>query len=363
MTSLLTNRNGFGRNVTGGLGGRLIEVTNTNDSGAGSLRHALEQSGRRYVFMQSQLSGTCTTSSNISITDKNFTLDGRGADFTLSGYGLSIVGCDNWVISHIKFVDNDGAGPTDGDAIKVQQGSTDWWIHHCSFDGSTNQDGLIDVTQNTSSFMDGTIDYCSMTGHEKMMLIGNGAETYSTFRVTIHHCYFHGTDRQPLSSEGLCHIYNCHHDRFGGLSGDGSAQRVRFDGELYSEYNTAIMYNVNDTHWTGGTVTNPKSSAIREGEATGKVLSSNNWMLENTDGNRPTAVSFNESGIFDPSTYYSYTPDTFSDDSTALAFVSTLTSQAGWQNEPLNIWGSFPSILSGNHEISPARTYTEVVPA
>ena len=43
VSTLLQQREGYGANATGGLGGRFIEVTSDQDSGPGTLRAALAQ--------------------------------------------------------------------------------------------------------------------------------------------------------------------------------------------------------------------------------------------------------------------------------------------------------------------------------
>ena len=59
---------GHGKYVTGGRGGRVISVTNLNDSGLGSLRAAIDATGIRIVVFL--ISGTIQLKSNISITSK-----------------------------------------------------------------------------------------------------------------------------------------------------------------------------------------------------------------------------------------------------------------------------------------------------
>lgn len=68
---------GFGAFAEGGRGGRTFTVTNLNDSGEGSLRWAVERSGRRIV--QFDVDGVIRLRSALRITDPYITIDGRGA--------------------------------------------------------------------------------------------------------------------------------------------------------------------------------------------------------------------------------------------------------------------------------------------
>ena len=66
---------GFGAHARGGRGGRVIEVTNLNDSGEGSLRSAMEAAGPRIVVFR--VSGTITLQSAIRVTEPYLTVAGQ----------------------------------------------------------------------------------------------------------------------------------------------------------------------------------------------------------------------------------------------------------------------------------------------
>ena len=68
---------GYGTETVGGRGGTVYVVTNTNDSGAGSLREACTAAGPRIVVFQT--GGTITLASNIAITNPYITIAGQTA--------------------------------------------------------------------------------------------------------------------------------------------------------------------------------------------------------------------------------------------------------------------------------------------
>ena len=76
--------------VTGGITEDVIEVTNLNNSGAGSFRQAIadaKTAGGGWIRVT--VSGTVTLLSDIAIDDPvNITVDARGQDFKLSGQGI-----------------------------------------------------------------------------------------------------------------------------------------------------------------------------------------------------------------------------------------------------------------------------------
>jgi pectate lyase len=85
---------GFGTNTPGGRGGRIIYVTNLDNSGPGSLRRALTASGPRIVLFR--VSGTITLKQDIDIKEPYLTIAGQ----TAPGEGVQIRGAHIRIATH-----------------------------------------------------------------------------------------------------------------------------------------------------------------------------------------------------------------------------------------------------------------------
>jgi len=125
---------GGGMFATGGRGGRVIEVTNLNDSGAGSFRAAAESDGPRIVIFR--VAGIISLESNIDIDNPDITIAGQSAPgdgICLANHSLNI-NTENVILRHLRVrrgrpeggqgSDNIGGNPVG--RIIVDHCSTSW---------------------------------------------------------------------------------------------------------------------------------------------------------------------------------------------------------------------------------------------
>lgn len=131
---------GGGRFAVGGRGGTVYEVTNLNDSGAGSLRDAVSQPNRTVVF---KVSGIIRLNSTLQISKNNVTIAGQtapGDGICITGYTVNIKASDI-IIRHIRCRLSDVKDIED-DAMHSFSGAfQNIIVDHCSLSWSVDETG------------------------------------------------------------------------------------------------------------------------------------------------------------------------------------------------------------------------------
>lgn len=242
-------KEGFAAEVTGGEGGIIFEVNNTNDRGPGSFREAVLSANANspnpsiVSFDLPDGSVIDITSTNVRVTGENITITGanstgrflvkRSTDFRQVTIGAS---ANNILLEHLRFhrgLGNDGQSPVHANnASCVMLFGTNIYIRHCTF--AWGEDVNLPIFGTTKQNI--TVQYCMIYealrhGHQPY---GNGYDSSAYLlnisrssvdpvqdaRVTIAHCVLaHGNERQPQIQDQSVEVINCVHYNHGRSSG------------------------------------------------------------------------------------------------------------------------------------------------
>ncbi|WP_256981676.1 pectate lyase family protein [Bordetella genomosp. 4] len=208
ISSLLEHREGYGAKATGGLNGKLIEVTSDKNAGPGTLRAALQQAKKGPAWIRFASDMTIVLESQLRVPS-NTTIDGRGRQVTLLDDGLGVYGSKNVILTNLTI---DGRLTRITQAVNVANGSRDVWINH--LDLSRMSDRLLNVKNGST---DVTVSWTKFHNSNKVMLLNNitskdlfkNYDRDSVARVTLHHNYFFNTvQRNPRAQFGNFHLFN-----------------------------------------------------------------------------------------------------------------------------------------------------------
>lgn len=164
QTPAFPGAEGHGRYVTGGRGGKVVHVTNLNDSGTGSFREAVKSGNRIIVF---DVAGVIALKSDLKFAD-NITILGQTAPspgITLRYY--TVQPGNNNIIRFLRIRRGQEKNINDGADATWQRNKTGIIFDHCSFSWSIDE---------VASFYDNnnfTMQWCTVAesltnpGHSK----------------------------------------------------------------------------------------------------------------------------------------------------------------------------------------------------
>lgn len=227
---------GAGGEALGGRGGKIVFVTNLNDSGPGSLRDACGMEGARTILFR--VAGLIDLKSPIEVRHGRVTIAGQtapGDGVCLRGAGLSIH-ADDVVVRYLRIRPGDILGDeVDGLCVSDSRRVV---IDHCSVSWSVDE--VLSVVGKSDEI---TVQWCIITealhnsvhkkgphGMGSLLRSENGAYSF-------HHClYAHNNTRNPRPGDNydkspgvLLDFRNNVIYNWGGACGYGMKERYRMN--------------------------------------------------------------------------------------------------------------------------------------
>lgn len=268
------DRMGYGRNTTGGADAtEYTVVTSLADSGSGTLRDALDSDTPVWIiFDESIHGGTIELESTMNIHTSDFTIDGAGADITLTldrsdSFVLLALRGGNAIVHGLSFDGNN----TRSSSLMIREGDN-YWVDHITITGNIFDDGLtVGMGSRDTSATDVTVSNYHAHDTKYAFLSGGDdkVERHPVVRTTIHSSVLSADDRNPrIKNYGNLHLFNNYIHSFKYVGANSGANST-----IFSESNVFSASNAN----------NPKNAlagGTNNGGELGVVYSDNDIFLD-----------------------------------------------------------------------------------
>ena len=290
---------GFGKKATGARAGVVYQVTNLNDSGAGSFRDAVSASNRFVVFDVGgyiQLKTAVSAKSNLTIAGQ--TAPGQGIGFR--GGEISFANQSNIICRYIRIRPGSETTSTEDDALSLYR-AKNVIIDHSSLEFApwNNIDGVSDDWQNYPvtdiTFQDSLI--ADPTGQQ----FGAHTESVSSQWSWYRNVFANAHNRNPLAKVNNVFVNNVLYNNSAGYTTHTSTS---FSHDILNNYfvfgpastgtdNTWFQIDKNQSIYSAGNLKDTNLNGVLDGAATtpywyqgtGTVLTTP-WSTE-TNGTKP----------------------------------------------------------------------------
>jgi len=215
---------GFGANATGArFGGTVYHVTNTNDSGAGSFRDAVSQSGRFVVFDIGgyiSLAGTVSCANNLTIAGQT----APGGGIGIMGHEVSFSVKTNDIVRCVRFRPGSIASDTE-DGINMGD-ATNMIFDHVSVEFAPYNN--IDAHGNDTCGNQITIQNSILADPIYQQFNAHTEASNNTFSW-LYNIFSSGHDRNPLAKVNTIFINNVVNNFQGGYTVAGTGGNFSHD--------------------------------------------------------------------------------------------------------------------------------------
>lgn len=281
---------GFGRNATGGAGGREIVVTT-----AGELVAAAASPEPLIITVQGAIVHDVSggdDNARIFVTS-NKTIQGADSSASVDA-NFYIREANNIIFRNLNLMNPEGKGT--GDAIEFTESSSDIWINHVTFHQSL--DGSLDFKRGSDNI---TVSWCKFAytsethDHNYANLIGHtdtATNDRGKLKVTMHHNWYaqNVIERMPRVRYGQVHVFNNYYSssRTNYVIGLGVEAQILLEASYFE--------NQGDQTWFNWYEPNKCETPCGEGRI--------QWTVDNVFDQTTVSTWAPNSDVFDPP--YSY---------------------------------------------------------